>query len=37
MNHELLLPGHLFTMFVKEKLEEVRGMVLEYSPLIGNR
>lgn len=24
MNHELLLPGHLFTIFVKEKLEEVR-------------
>ncbi len=22
MNHELLLPGHLFTVFVKEKLEE---------------
>lgn len=26
MNHELLLPGHLFTMFVKEKLEEVKPM-----------
>ena len=22
MNHELLLPGHLMTMYVKEKLEE---------------
>lgn len=22
MNQELLLPGHLYTMFVKEKLEE---------------
>lgn len=21
MNHELLLPGHLYTVFVKEKLE----------------
>ena len=22
MNHELLLPGHLITMYVKEKMEE---------------